>query len=324
MLDTVRISATVEKDGGELMRRGFTRSTYERLDAENHTISEAMYAKHIRGGSPHFIKYVPGRGELVTETSLPKVLHGENITLISPADRNRVFDELSNRISNDVGDIPAVGDWEIRGRADFCFAWLAREGKACRVGDYLGALQAVHLSRMKGETIEKEATQYWFNKQRRLRFYDKFAETKDPKAADLLRFEVQFNHAKRELAKFGIGNTLGEVCTWETAYIVLNDWLSKIGATAEMGDEERIARVLLQAMKPSQARSVMGALVYERLFTSRQLNQLKFPKAMLSRDRQKVLSAGLGKGVAQRGTLPPLTIPRPGKYDGSPVNPFKE
>jgi len=323
VLDTVRISTTVRKSGPGLLKKGFTKSVHTRRRVGDAKPCESVYySKIVKDGSPHFIKYLPGVEEIVVETSLPKVLHGENISLLSDTDRDRLFDTLSNRLADHVGDISRVDKWKIRGRADFCFAWDVRQGAVNHVSDYLGAFRSVSVSRMHSESIEKEATQYWFNAQRRLRLYDKYRETRDPKALGLLRFEVQYNHAKRELERYGVSDEFGAIFSWQVARSILQDWLDAIGGSMTMGDEERIARALLKVMKPSAARRVMGSLVYRRLFTSAQLEELHFPKAMISRDTAALTGEGLSRGVAEKALLPPLTLPPVGEYAGAATKVF--
>ncbi len=313
MIDTIRMDCELTPDVSKLMRSGFSRGTVEKVDASGEVHDRTVYTWSKKGGHPHFVQYLPEVGVVKAEMSLPKVLYGENVSMIGPGESEKVLDVVSNRISDLVGDMPAVREWNVRGRLDCVFSWDA--GK--QVYDYLQAFKSVGLPRHTTEMVDKEATLYWWNSTRRLRMYDKFKESQEQKAKGLLRFEVQLNHAKQELGALGIHSTrLGDIVNWGTAKKVLEEYLGRLGGDLVICDDMKLAKSLVQKVGPAKARRLMGAIVLYRMFSNSDLEALGFERHMAARDRREVARVGLSVGKADRGVLPPLQLPA--VYDGMP------
>ncbi len=311
MLDTIRADCEIELDPCRLMDRQFKRSMVTQKDASGYEHERIGYTWSKPGAHPHFVQYMPGVRRLKIETSLPKVIYGENVSLLSPGDSGRVLDEVSNRVSDLCGEIPHFGDWDLRGRIDACFAWRAPG----MVHEYLQAFRWVTIARHYSDSVDKEATLYWFNSERRVRLYDKYKETVIEAAKDLLRFEVQLNHGKRELQRLGIASTrVGELVNWETAKAILGDFLDRLGGDLVISDDVKLMRALVNKCGAARARRLMGAIIYYRAFSGSDLRSMGFKREVVSRDRREVRKVGLSVGGSSRPVLPPLQLPA--VYDG--------
>ena len=188
MFDTVRAAYNdVELNTARLMKAGFRKvvTTFEDGEGgEKESLSYRWMASatdKAKFESPHFVQYIPSAGVVKFETSLPKVLYKENVSMLKADDLPRVLDEVSNRVQDLCGDLPHAKEAHLRGRLDAVYNWRVQEGNKSYVSDYLHALRSAQASRHKtdsyaSETVDADATLYWFNRQRKIRAYDKFRE----------------------------------------------------------------------------------------------------------------------------------------------------
>ncbi len=319
MFDTVRAEKRCELDPGKLMRSGFRRSITQVEQAEGKVKEVVAYDLHLPGQSPHYLAYLPPlvsdpsdpAGCLKVESSLPKALWGENVTLLSPADVGKSFDLISGLISDCVGDVGGFGDFDVRGRIDAVYSW-----QTSHVPDYLHALKSMNLGRHVSESIDHDGTVYWRNKQRVIRSYDKFQESGLEIARNQLRFEIQSNHAKAELARVvGVTSTkLRDVVKWETAKAILDFYLKGLGADLMIADDEKLIKHLLKTCKPARAQRLLGYLMMQRVYSRDELIRRGVKRATFYDQRAAVRKIGLSEGSAKTGILPALTLPE--KYTG--------
>jgi hypothetical protein len=322
MFDTVRAQVRCELDPGRLLGAGFHRHVDQKLDGEGRQIEVVAYDLHLPGGSPHYLAYLPPKqadpkdpaGCLKAEMSLPKVLRGENVTMVGPGEVERCFDLVSNRISEKVGDVGDFGDFDVRGRVDAVFGF-----QTCHVDDYLHALKQMHLGRHVSQSVDRDATVYWRNRQRVIRAYDKFKESGLESAKDQLRFEVQLNHAKGELARVaGVTSTkMRDVVNWETAKSILGWYLCALGGDLMIADDEKLVKHLLKSCGGVRARRLLGALMMQRIYSRDELVRRGISRKTFYRDRAEIRGIGLSEGSTRTGILPALRLPD--RYTGEPL-----
>jgi hypothetical protein len=327
VFDTVRLGvAGLDTDIGMLKRRGWEQITRTR-NVQGEDCDTVQLVSLRRDESPHYLSYSPEShntwGELKVETSLPKMLYDDNVELLRDEDMPAVLDELSNRVSDAFGDIPHVGEWNVRGRFDAVFGWDAKGDGCNHVPDYLHAFKSLELPRHYSQSVDRESTLYWRNKSRVIRMYDKEAESKLDKACGTLRFEVQSNRAKSELKRSGVESLkVQDVLTWDNAKAILESYLGKLGADLVVTDEEKAFRTMVGELGYPKARRLLGTIHAHRIFSRDELENMGASRKTLWREVREINNIGLSVATSESGLLPPLTLPE--KYDGSPVRLFNQ
>ncbi|MBI3741032.1 MAG: hypothetical protein HY257_04670 [Chloroflexi bacterium] len=313
MWDTVRLVTNIELSRAKL-GRDWRESITRKVDADGQLVELSTLILNRRE-PPSQLIYSPLSGALKVETSLPKMLYGENVSLLAPDDVPRALDELSNRISDLVGTpIPHCGTWEMRGRLDAVFAWQV--GK--KVDDYLHALAQMSLPRHRAEFIDHAKTVYFKSARRWLRSYDKYAESKLPQAKGVLRFEVEMRQGKTEMRRYA--NTQDfrarEILTWKNARAILAHWLGQLGAGLMIRDDARLFGLLLEQFGNTRAIRLLGYANATRLFGRDGLLARRFNRGYLWRYAREIRAAGAALAVSQSGLLPALLLPSESDYNG--------
>lgn len=320
MFDTVRLNTVGSyKDISQLKKRGWEQITRTRSIQGKEFNKVQLVLK--RSESPHYLSYSPDPwGELKVETSLPKILYGDNVELLRDEDIPNVLDELSNRIADSFGDIPHVGEWRVHGRIDAVFEWNAIWDNENHVVDYLHAFKSLELPRHYSQSVDRESTLYWRNKSRVIRMYDKEAEAKVDKACGILRFEVQSNRASSELKGVAeVESTKAkDVLTWNNAKAILERYLDRLGTDLVVTDEEKAFRLMIKHFGYTKSRRLLGVIHAHRIFSRDELENMGASRITLWRDIREVNSIRLSVATNESGLLPPLTLPE--KYDGFPMN----
>jgi len=317
VFDTIRVGFNeVDLDPEKLMRKGWVRAEYEQRDAEGVPKLTDGYSLRREKLSPHFLSWSPGNGRLKLETSFPKMLYGNNVMLIQPGDVERGLHRLSEIVSDVTGQ--AVDAWEsgeVQGRVDFVFAYDTSWDGRGHVGDYLDAFKSLELPRHYTQNVAKDATLYWRNGARVIRMYDKFRESREAQAKNILRFEVQENHTKAVMERLGhLGSMrVSEVARWDVAKRVLGGYLEGMGADLVVSNERELARRLVKEVGPARARRLMGYIVYLRLYGRQGMEGLGFERTMPWRDKREIERVGMAAAVNDRDggacLLPPLGLP---------------
>jgi hypothetical protein len=321
LFDTVRLGIEgLDLDTSKLKLRGWSWFTSGRRDCEGHEVEQTAFGPPEKIDYPHYLRYYPASGTLKLETSLPKLhFRGENVSLLAPGDVNQTLDDLSNRVADIVGeDVPHVGGWNIRGRCDAVFAWDTRFDGKNHVGDYLHAFKTVELARHYCQAIDREATLYWRNGARVIRMYDKEAESKEASARGLLRFEVQLNHAKKELTDLGAESVkTRDVLNWKNASAVLHRYLDGLGADLVIRDDEKLFQFLRDKVGKrgkTAAFRLMGYVSVIRMYSRDELIDQGYRRETLWRYANEISKAGASVASSKSGLLRPLTLPD--CYDG--------
>lgn len=333
LFDTVRAAAeNIELNTTRLMRAGFRKVVSTTLDGEGLEKESLSYrwiasqAHKANFESPHFVQYIPSAGVIKFESSLPKVLYKENVSMLKSDDVSKVLDEVSDRLSGLCGDLPHAKDFNVRGRVDAVYQWDTRDGSKSFVSEYLRAFRVAQVSRHKSDNyasneIDRDATLYWFNRQRRLRMYDKFRESGLDSAQGILRFEVQTHHAKSELEGVGyLGDvSLGSVLNWNSARRLISKYLDSVGGDLVITDEQKLLGTLLKIYSPTKAIRLLGYIHLSDTFSDRELSDLGINRSTVWRNVKAINGAGVSRSKVKglgRDKLPALRLPE--NYNGQP------
>ena len=328
MFDTVRASVDeVELNLDRLMQKGFKKVVTTAIDQEGVVTESLRYVLMEKDQHPHFVMYLPKVGTVKFETSLPKAVptgsgepRGENVSLLASEGVIPCLDRVSSFLCDRCGDVPAAGDFKVRGRLDAVFSWDARVNGQDLTPYYLHALRNVVVPRHTTQVVDREATLYWWNGSRRVRMYDKYRESKLDAAKGQLRFEVQLNHAKGELEKLGyLGDAmLKNVLNWDNASRVLDEYLNQIAGGLVIASGDQVLLDLLKVYKPSKALRLYGWMNAMQRFARRDIERMGMSRWTARRVERDVTEAGLAGFSPDDGpsVLPPLRLPE--KYDGLP------
>ena len=140
-------------------------------------------------------------GGLAVEASLPKLLHGSNLmTVTYPEEALRRLGHFVNEHVD--GEIPDLGEMDYQ-RVDYCHNF--RLGSA--LADYVHTLSKVSFLKHRRTTDGYGGVEWWSDKGRRVRAYDKHKEILEVDEEDIadargvLRFEIQLRKNTRFLQR---------------------------------------------------------------------------------------------------------------------------
>ncbi|MDK8182621.1 hypothetical protein [Paenibacillus sp. UMB4589-SE434] len=140
-----------------------------------------------------YIKYMEGSRTLFVQVSMPKLLYGDNVTLIDEVDIPLFFDCLQSRIMHLLDIEIPHSDWTVL-RCDI--SWNFQVGN--QVSEYVRMLSKQQMPFKNTTTYNQDQTVEYWNKSSRTMFYDKQKQTKKKEAIavverskGILRLEVK-------------------------------------------------------------------------------------------------------------------------------------
>ncbi|MDQ8734833.1 hypothetical protein [Paenibacillus sp. LHD-38] len=150
-----------------------------------------------------YIKYLDGSQTLSIQVSIPKLLYGNNVTLITEDDIPSFFESVQQRIHQLFSISIPHSEWSIS-RADIC--WNFQAGKD--VGEYVRMLSKQKLAFKNTRSYNQDQTVEFSNKSSRIIFYDKQRQIQKEKATPelvekskgILRLEIKSSNS--DMKKF--------------------------------------------------------------------------------------------------------------------------
>ncbi len=250
-------------------------------------------------------------GLLRVESSLPKLLHGNNFTPIY--DVQPALVKLRELVIDLVdGDIPDLIEADYT-RVDYCHNFPV----GAALPDYIATLGRVKFLKHHRVTDDFGAVEYWNDGGgRRIRVYDKFKEIQAhekrtvPEAFGLLRYEIQLRK-KSQYLQNRLSNkslTLGDVLNPRVGYSVIVETLNKMCLDLRFAAQDS-ARVLLDdQFGPRKATRLLGIL---RRFESEGMEGLRtvFSRSTYYADKRDLRALGLWPPSATETDLPGLVMP---------------
>ncbi len=227
--DTVRFVKPIGfLDPAELARRGdWKRQSITSLASGE--VQDKFFLNTEGEGTLPRLTWLAGSGYLVAEVSLPKLLNGENVTLIHEGDLPGAFKRVSEFVGDATGMAAVdVADWNLS-RVDYCFAWKVDS----LLPLYLEALSKLHLSRHNRQSIEGD-TLTFHSKANKLQFYDKHKESGLDIAEGVLRLEVTIRNTHYLAEKWlKTERTADKLLTDEGSKKVLEYFLDRLGLSSD-------------------------------------------------------------------------------------------
>jgi len=247
-----------------------------------------------------------GSGYLTCEVSLPKLLRGENVSLVYEAELPEAFARLSQFVRDMTGICSDVASWSVS-RVDYCYCWRVNE----LLPSYLEAVSRLNLSRH-SRTCVNSSTVAWHCKSNKLQFYSKFEECKLPIAEGVLRFETRINNTRYLCDKvLKTERTAKSLLTNANSATVLNYWLRRLGLHEERSilSREGLVTAMLARFGVSGFERHYGFLALHDLGGSRLAARRAYSRSTYYRRRKKLADAGmLTWHTNQSHVLPALVV----------------
>ena len=249
-------------------------------------------------------------GCLSVEASLPKLLHGNNLMTVTHA--GEALRRLGEFVHEYVdGEISYLGEMDYQ-RVDYCHNF--RLGSA--LADYVHTLSKVSFLRHRRTTDGYGGVEWWSDKGRRVRAYDKHKEILEVDEEDIadargvLRFEIQLRKTtrflQRRLKKKYL--TLQDVLKPELSYCTLVETLNTmcLGLGFETLDAAR--KLLDEHFSYRKATRLLGLL--QRLQTET-MEDLKrgLSRSTFYSDKADLRRLGMWPPSAGSVSLPALEMP---------------
>jgi len=275
-----------------------------KLGSRQTTISHALNRPEAR------ILIYGDSGCLNVEASLPKLLHGNNLMAVTQAEEalRRLGDFVTDHVD---GEIPDLGEMDYL-RVDYCHNF--RLGSA--LPDYVQTLGKVSFLRHRRTTDGYGGVEWWSDKGRRIRAYDKHKEIlevdkKDvPDARGVLRFEIQLLKGTRFLQRRQKNKNLKlqDVLKPEIAYSCLAETLNKMCVDLRFVSQDAARNILDEPFSYRKATRLLGFL---RRLDSGSIDDHRksASRSAFFSDKQDLKRIGLWPPSAVPSELPGLQLP---------------
>jgi hypothetical protein len=294
MIDTVRVSVPVEGlTCGHLLRRGWDVHSVTGLRG-----TDLWASCDFEGVRLHF---GAGFSWMTAETSLPRLVKGDNALLLDWGDCQRGFDLVREAACDAAAvSLPEVTDWHLT-RVDALWAWPVEPTP------YIAALRFARLPRTQARAFGSNSVD-WMTRGRRIRarFYDKEAEV--GATVDLpSRLERQAR-PRREVVRVGGGDRLGDrVGDLAAASVkgLLCDCMAELGLDKPIRSVLALRGPLVEAHGRRRGSNLFRALLEARACGA-------WPgywsRWTLAAYRRRLAEAGI-RAFSLDGELPALAVP---------------
>ena len=262
-------------------------------------------------------------GILRLEASLPKLLHGNNLTSVCNPEQplKRLHEFAADHVN---GEIPELSGMDYL-RVDYCHNF--RVGAA--LPDYVSTLSEVSFLKHRRTTDGHGGVEWWSENGRRIRAYDKFKEIveNDKKAIEeargVLRFEIQLrkksgflqrrlhpvkNSAPLPRRRENIKLTLQDVLKPEVAYCLLVETLNRMCLDLSFQAQDAARQILDGSFRFSKSNRLLGLV---RRFETESMDDIRrrAGRSTFYSDKKELRGLGLWPPSAGTVSLPALAMP---------------
>lgn len=244
------------------------------------------------------------------ESSLPKLLYGNNLTSLSnpraALDRLREF-----AVDHVEGPLPGFEELDYM-RVDYCHNFNV--GSA--LPDYIHTLSRIPFLKHRRTTDGYDGVEWWGDNGRRVRVYDKYHEILEqdkkhvPEAKGLLRFEAQIRKKARFLQRRLKNDslTLSDVLDPALAYCTLVETLNRMCLDFKFVPLDQARTILDRSFPLRKATRLLGVL---RRMESQRIEDIKHlaPRSTFYADKADLRRLGLWPPAPGNCELPALELP---------------
>lgn len=191
MFDTIRLVAYHIMIESDRLDRHKAIGSSTKLDEDTGELKTYL---QFKGDKLPFIYYSTASSILIIEASIPKLLYGENISIVKQNDIGNFFAIVEQELSEMFGVKINPTEWNVL-RIDVC--WNFQVGR--QITDYIKKLSQQQLPKMTTSVINQVETVMFHNKSRKIIFYDKEKESRAKRnmpdvverAKGVLRLEIR-------------------------------------------------------------------------------------------------------------------------------------
>ena len=301
MFDTVSFAENVGYlDGHKLIEQGFT---HQRTTLPTGEVRDKFYCNPDSEETLPRLTYYGNSGYLVSEVSLPKLINGQNVDLLYQDALPQVYERIQDHVGEKTGVVTDLAAVPLC-RVDYCYSWPVGD----HLPHYIEALSRLRLSRHNRRPVNAESVDF-FAKANRLKFYDKFAESKMDFARGLLRCELSvFDTNYMAENWLNCERTAGELLQDQRAIKMLNMFLERLGLDGRpIPTKTGYLDTLIERFGTRKAeRLLLFALLYEQHGTG--LIDWRYTRPTYYRRRKALKGAGLLTFSDGEVALPGLII----------------
>lgn len=311
MLDTVAVKYHTELDQSKLQHW-----PHERIDRMGSNTREKFTLNRSIDGAHMKATYYPANKQfneplLILETSLPKVLYGNNVVQLAEMAEVRAAALEGNRIIDDIPGLPQVDFRDgLLHRIDLCQNHKAGD----LVQYYIRALSSLTYPHRKtgpylSGTIH-EGVQY---KCRAVttKFYDKYAECHQPDAAGVLRQETTIRKEHYIKRAMGVADPTLRDITKDWVVGMLEKDLNRLHVDRLICNRDQAMEILLSKYGPIKGNRLYGYLAAAQSMTRKQMLDKGYNERTIQRYNKEIVDAGVSPTMIDtKIPLPPLCIER--------------
>jgi hypothetical protein len=241
---------------------------------------------------------------LLLETSLPKIVYGNNIQTLD--DYHEAIGTMDPWIRNSTY-FPQLNLYDgILHRIDFCYNFKVGE----HVYDWIQALFPREIPNRKTKPYYPAEGVQFYSQNATLSFYGKEAESKKLAAHGILRMESSWRNKKLIGGLVGAKVARIDDFPYEVVSRLLTTEMHKVGVSENVPLDDHIAlEFLIGKYGTERGRYLAGYLCFSQGKNHKQLQSLGYSASTISQNETAIKEAGLSLSLVQPGmTLPPLRI----------------
>jgi hypothetical protein len=266
--------------------------------------------EYRKKGAPARIKNNVDTKRIRIETSIPKFLYGHNVRMITQSDIPVFFRKLSDYLRDNFYAYLTHETSKLTVQSmDVC--WNFQVGG--EVKEYIEAFNQLHIPKYSTSLYGDRGTIVWFNKSKRMKFYDKEQQVKDKKADSgvielakgILRFEADISYKDlKRLSKF---RWAGELFTEQVVKELLYKHLKRLGIHKMLNikNHVEVAQKLLQDYGDTKAQGLLGFIMMLNVFGDKYINKPSYSTYV--RKMNQLKRVGIVPVFVEK-ELPPLDI----------------
>lgn len=221
-----------------------------------------------------FMKYIENSQTLTVQVSIPKVLYGDNVTMLTEADIPLFFERLQERLLH-LFDVHIPHSYWTLSRCDVCCNFQV--GK--KVSEYVRMFSRQKLAYKNTIAYNQDQTVEYRNNSSRIMFYDKQKQTRKEEESNeiierskgVLRLEVR--PSDNDLRKFSPTRKAVEILQKPFFNYTIERTLAQIEYPEEVSDLE-LSWLMENRENISKIETVLGFQILQSIFDESVLRQL--------------------------------------------------
>jgi II/X family phage/plasmid replication protein len=262
MIISIRITGYYEIDEGYLDHCKWTNE----YSSSRNEYDNIRYVYRQKGDTIK-IEYSFSSRYITIELSIPKFMHGNNVTIVDDTGISLFYDKLLKYLKKNYPCTAHhdIKTWKVQ-RMDVCYNFQV----GVLVKDYINAFSNINISRYKTCCYGNNESVVIFNSSKRMIFYDKETEVRHSKGNNdlielskgILRFEANIKGI--DLSNFSRHRFAGELLNLKAAKHLILKHLEKLNLNKHLSYNTmyEISKQLSDAYPPNKVQELLGFILY--------------------------------------------------------------